>query len=93
MHYDGDPPIAIGTAALLAGDGVAGTANLLPFTFMPDTLIASAATTFRKDCENIPWVNIGCDRQDDTGIDTHLQAFMYQAKEHAASHGRNVPVA
>ena len=85
-HYDGDPPIAVGTAVMLAERGVSGIANLLPFTCMPGTLIASVAGNFRADHDNIPWVNIAYDGQEDTGIETRLQAFMHQAREYAQVH-------
>ena len=85
--YDGDPPIAMGTAASLAKKRVSGIANILPFTCMPGTLICSLSNTFREDHENIPWVDIAYDGQDDIGIDTRLQAFMHQAQEFAKAKG------
>jgi predicted CoA-substrate-specific enzyme activase len=33
--YDGDPALALGTAAALADSGIAGVVNILPFTCMP----------------------------------------------------------
>ena len=86
-HYDGDPPIAIGSAARLAENGISGVVNLLPFTCMPGTLITSISTSFRRDHGNIPWVNIAYDGQDDTGIETRLQAFMHQAREYSQTQG------
>jgi hypothetical protein len=50
---------------------------------MPGTLICSLSNSFRQDHENIPWVDIAYDGQDDIGIDTRLQAFMHQAQEFA----------
>jgi len=50
---------------------------------MPGTLISSVTPKFRKDHNNIPWENIAYDGQDDTGIETRLQAFMHQAKGYA----------
>ena len=85
-HYDGDPPMALGAAAKLAAHGASGVANLLPFTCMPGTLIASVSSTFRRDYDNIPWVNVAFDGQDDSGIETRLQAFMHQAREYATKH-------
>lgn len=80
--YDGDPAIAIGTAAVLAKKDISGVVAILPFTCMPGTLIASVSQLFRKDYKNIPWENIAYDGQEDTSIDTRLQAFMHQAKEY-----------
>jgi predicted CoA-substrate-specific enzyme activase len=78
--YDGDPVIALGTAAALAKKGVSGICNVLPFTCMPGTLICSVSDMFRKDHNNIPWVDYAYDGQDDASLETRLQAFMYQVK-------------
>jgi predicted nucleotide-binding protein (sugar kinase/HSP70/actin superfamily) len=79
--YDGDPVIAIGTAAALAGKGVSGICNILPFTCMPGTLICSVSDVFRKDHGNIPWMDYAYDGQEDASLETRLQAFFYQVKE------------
>ncbi|NMC37798.1 MAG: hypothetical protein GYA41_05695, partial [Bacteroidales bacterium] len=83
--YDGDPPIAIGSSVALASRGVSGIAAILPFTCMPGTLIASVSDSFRKDHNNIPFINIAYDGQDSVSLDTRLQAFAFQVKEYAAS--------
>ncbi len=81
--YDGDPPLAIGTASILSDQFVSGIVNILPFTCMPGTLNSAVSNVFRKDYDGIPWENFAYDGQDDTNIDTRLQAFMYQAREFA----------
>lgn len=80
--YDGDPVLAIGTASALSKRNVAGICNVLPFTCMPGTLICSIADVFRKDHNNIPWVDYAYDGQEDASSETKLQAFMYQVKEY-----------
>ena len=55
----------------------------MPFTCMPGTLVSSLTNDFRKDHNNIPWETIAYDGQEDTSIDTRLQAFMHQVKEYA----------
>ncbi len=80
--YDGDPVMAIGSASAHTKKGVSGICNVLPFTCMPGTLICSISGAFRKDHNNIPWVDHAYDGQDDASIDTRLQAFMYQVKEY-----------
>ncbi|MCJ7447069.1 MAG: acyl-CoA dehydratase activase [Bacteroidales bacterium] len=82
-YYDGDPPIAIGTSVALYDRGVSGLAAILPFTCMPGTLVASVSDTYRKDHENIPFINIAYDGQDSVSLDTRLQAFVFQVKEYA----------
>jgi predicted nucleotide-binding protein (sugar kinase/HSP70/actin superfamily) len=80
-YYDGDPAIAMGTAVGLSKKGIAGIAAILPFTCMPGTLIASVSDSFRKDHNNIPFINIAYDGQDSVSLDTRLQAFVFQVKE------------
>ena len=81
--YDGDPPIAMGTSVALAKRGVSGMAAILPFTCMPGTLVASVSDSFRKDHNNIPFINIAYDGQDTVSLDTRLQAFVFQVREYA----------
>ncbi len=83
--YDGDPPIAIGSSVALAGRGVSGFAAILPFTCMPGTLVSSVSDSFRKDFNNIPFINIAYDGQYTVSLDTRLQAFAFQVKEYAAA--------
>ena len=89
--YDGDPALAIGTAANLAQRGVSGIANILPFTCMPGTLICSVSSSFKKDYNNIPWVDYAYDGQDDPSNRTRLQAFMHQVYEYAKMYGYDKP--
>jgi predicted nucleotide-binding protein (sugar kinase/HSP70/actin superfamily) len=84
-YYDGDPPIAMGTSVALYDRGVSGLAAILPFTCMPGTLVASVSDSYRKDHENIPFINIAYDGQDSVSLDTRLQAFVFQVKEYTRS--------
>ena len=81
--YDGDPAVAIGTSAYLAAHGVSGIAAILPFTCMPGTLVAAVSDSFRKDHDNIPWINVAFDGQDSVSLETRLQAFVFQVMEYA----------
>jgi predicted CoA-substrate-specific enzyme activase len=91
QFYDGDPPIAIGSSVALTKRGVSGMAAILPFTCMPGTLVASVSDSFRKDHNNIPYINIAYDGQDSVSLDTRLQAFVFQVKEYAIA-AEHVPV-
>jgi len=91
QFYDGDPPIAMGTSVALSKRGVSGMAAILPFTCAPGTLIAAVSDSFRKDNNNIPFINIAYDGQDTVSLDTRLQAFVFQVKEYAEA-TKNVPV-
>ena len=49
---------------------------------MPGTIVASVSGDFRKDHNNLPWLNFAYDGQDSATVETHMQAFMHQAKEY-----------
>jgi predicted CoA-substrate-specific enzyme activase len=85
--YDGQPALVLGSSAGQVAQGISGIVNILPFTCMPETFTTAVTPNFRKDFDNIPWVNIAYDGQEDTSIDTKLQAFMHQAREYAHRHG------
>ena len=63
--------------------GISGIGAILPFTCMPGTLIASVSDSFRKDHNNIPFINIAYDGQDSVSLETRLQAFVFQVKEYS----------
>ncbi len=85
--YDGQPALVLGSSAGQVSTGISGIVNILPFTCMPETLTAAVTPVFRKDFNNIPWLNIAYDGQEDTSILTKLQAFMHQATEYAQRNG------
>jgi predicted CoA-substrate-specific enzyme activase len=89
--YVGDPPLALGAAAGLARTGISGVAAILPFTCLPGTIVASLSAAFRKDHDDLPWVDIAYDGQEDTGIATRLQAFVHQAQEYCRRKGYDRP--
>jgi len=91
-HYDGDPALNLGTSAILVDRGISGIANILPFTCMPGTLVASVSDQLKKDKGNIPYVNIAYDGQEDASIELRLQAFMHQATQYAEEKGLTNPI-
>lgn len=91
-HYDGDPALNLGTSVALFKTGISGIANILPFTCMPGTVVTAVSDQFKRDHDNIPYVSIAYDGQEDTAIDMRLQAFMHQAREFAAEKGYNKAV-
>lgn len=90
-HYDGDPALNLGSSVRLVDTNISGIVNLLPFTCMPGTVIASVGHKFKQDHGNIPYESIAYDGQDDAAIELRLQAFMHQAKEYAKLKGYNKP--
>ncbi|MFC2124088.1 acyl-CoA dehydratase activase [Bacteroidota bacterium] len=90
-HYDGDPALNLGSSTRLAQENISGIANILPFTCMPGTVVAAVSHKFKKDHNELPYVSIAYDGQEDASIDLRLQAFMHQAKEYSVRHGHNKP--
>ncbi len=87
QDYDGDPPLALGTAAILSKKCISGVVNILPFTCMPGTLSSSVSDVFRRKNDGIPWENFAFDGQVDTALETRFQAFMHQVNEYAERKG------
>lgn len=90
-HYDGDPALNLGSSKRLAEEKVSGIANILPFTCMPGTVVSSVAHKFKKDHNELPYLSIAYDGQEDTSINLRIQAFMHQAKDYAARQGYDQP--
>ncbi|MBN1118307.1 MAG: hypothetical protein JXA77_13945 [Bacteroidales bacterium] len=80
--YDGDPPLALGSAVLLAERKIAGVVNILPFTCMPGTINCTVSHNLRKKHGGIPWENFAYDGHENIGVDTRFEAFMHQVKEY-----------
>jgi len=80
--YDGDPPLAIGTAVLLAEKHISGVVNILPFTCMPGTINCTVSSNLRKNHNGLPWENFAYDGHGNIGVDTRFEAFMYQVQEY-----------
>jgi predicted nucleotide-binding protein (sugar kinase/HSP70/actin superfamily) len=89
--YDGDPAMALGSASALADTGISGVAAIQPFSCLPGTIVSSLSGSFRRDHDDMPWINVDFDGQEDTSIETRLQAFMHQANEYARSHDLCAP--
>ncbi|MBN1183692.1 MAG: hypothetical protein JXB49_15480, partial [Bacteroidales bacterium] len=83
--YDGEPALVLGAAKLLSERKISGIVNVIPFTCMPGTITTSVSQNFRKDHNGIPWENYAYDGQENVGIDTRFEAFMYQVKKYAES--------
>jgi predicted nucleotide-binding protein (sugar kinase/HSP70/actin superfamily) len=88
-HYDGDPALNLGSSVQLVQKHISGIVNILPFTCMPGTVVASVSHKFKKDNNELPYVSIAYDGQEDSSIDLRLQAFLHQAKEYSARFGHN----
>ena len=82
-HYVSETAIIMGSNVGQVPARISGIANILPSTCMPGTLIIAISRFFRSDYATILCVNVAYDGQEDTRMDTRLEAFMYQTKEYA----------
>jgi len=81
--YDGDPPLSLGSTSILSNGYISGVVNILPFTCMPGTLNTAVSDQFKRDHDHLPWENFAYDGQEDSSIESRLQAFMHQAREYS----------
>ncbi len=81
--YDGEPALVLGAAKLLYEKNISGIVNIIPFTCMPGTITCSVSQNFRKDHNGIPWENYAYDGQENVGMETRFEAFMFQVKKFA----------
>jgi predicted nucleotide-binding protein (sugar kinase/HSP70/actin superfamily) len=84
MHpsFGGEAILSIGKAIDYIKRGASGIINTMPFTCMPGLVVTAISKKFREDFNNIPWLNIAYDGQEENTAMTRLEAFMYQAKEY-----------
>ena len=91
MHHSfgGEAILSIGKSIDYVNQGASGIANVMPFSCLPGTIVTAISKKVKEDFNNVPWINIAYDgQQDEVGVLTYLEAFMYQAKNYMNSNGR-----
>ncbi|OGL49172.1 MAG: hypothetical protein A3C43_09075 [Candidatus Schekmanbacteria bacterium RIFCSPHIGHO2_02_FULL_38_11] len=78
--FDGEAVLSIGKSIDFIKNGMKGIINIIPFTCLPGTIVTAVSKKLSGDYGNIPWLNIAYDGVNDTGSETRLEAFMYQAR-------------
>ena len=76
--------LSLGKAVDLAGKGLSGVLNVMPFGCMPGIVVAGMAPRYRAGLDNIPWLDLSFEAQRETNITTRLEAFMHQARQYQA---------
>jgi predicted CoA-substrate-specific enzyme activase len=79
--FEGEAILTVGKAIDFIDKGVSGIINAMPFTCMPGT-VSSAIMRLIQKKYNVPVLNIAFDGQGLSNINTRIEAFMYQVKEH-----------
>jgi predicted CoA-substrate-specific enzyme activase len=86
--FEGEAILSLGKAKDYWFKGACGIINIMPFTCMPGTIVNSLLKRFREDHQNIPFLNLSYDGQEQTNTRTRLEAFMYQVQQVKASKER-----
>ena len=80
-----------GEAVLSAGkmvefhrQGCHGVVNVMPFGCMPSTIVSGITRKLSRDLGNMPILSVSYDGQQDPTLQTRLEAFLHQAREHQA---------
>jgi predicted CoA-substrate-specific enzyme activase len=79
--FEGEAILSLGKAKDYWNKGACGLINIMPFTCMPGTIVNALLKRFREDHQNIPFLNLSYDGQEQTNTRTRLEAFMYQVRQ------------
>jgi predicted CoA-substrate-specific enzyme activase len=79
--FEGEAILSIGKSRDFVRKGACGLVNIMPFTCMPGTVVNSLFKRFREEHDNIPFLNLAYDGQEQTHTRTRLEAFMYQVRQ------------
>ncbi len=79
--FEGEAILSIGKSRDFIQKGVSGLVNIMPFTCMPGTVVNSLFNRFREEHDNIPFLALAYDGQEQTHTLTRLEAFMYQVRQ------------
>jgi predicted nucleotide-binding protein (sugar kinase/HSP70/actin superfamily) len=79
--FEGEAILSMGKSRDFVRKGACGLVNIMPFTCMPGTVVNSLFKLFRERHNNIPFLNLAYDGQEQTHTRTRLEAFMYQVRQ------------
>lgn len=68
-----------------ARNGVSGVVNVMPFSCMPGIVVSGMSARVRRECGQLPWLDVNYDGQRITNIRTRLEAFVHQVTQFARS--------
>ncbi|MBW1917551.1 MAG: CoA activase [Deltaproteobacteria bacterium] len=84
--FEGEAILSIGKSKDFIRKGASGLVNIMPFTCMPGTVVNALFKRFREEHDNIPFINLVYDGQEQTNTRTRLEAFMYQVRQFQKYH-------
>ena len=80
--FEGEAIMTVGKAVDFAEKDLSGIVSVMPFTCMPGTISHAILKKVRRDFNNIPFLNMVYDGDEQATTQTRLEAFMYQAHEY-----------
>jgi len=86
--FEGEAILSIGKTIEYHHNGFGGVINVMPFTCMPSTVVATQTMRVSADCANMPILNLSFDGQEDATLTTRLEAFV----EQVAARQKGVPL-
>ncbi|MFP4056010.1 MAG: acyl-CoA dehydratase activase [Candidatus Brocadiia bacterium] len=79
----GEAVLSMGRAVEYAHRGFDGLVNVIPFNCMPGTIVEALLERYREFHPQMPILKMAYDGLTQVGEDTRIEAFMYQARQHA----------
>jgi len=79
--FGGEAICSMGKARDFAKRRLDGIVNVIPFNCMPGLAVSMLSHAFRRDHDNIPFLNLDYDGFVDAGRDAKIASFMSQVKE------------
>jgi len=83
--FGGEPICSMGKARDFWRRRLDGIVNVIPFNCMPGNAVVMLSHAFRRDHENIPFLNLDYDGFVDAGRNAKIESFMTQVKERRAA--------
>jgi len=83
--FGGEPICSLGKARDFWKRRLDGIVNVIPFNCMPGNAVSMLSHAFRRDHDNIPFLNLDYDGFVDASRDAKLASFMSQVKERRAA--------
>ena len=79
--YEGEAVLSVGKSQDMIRRGVSGIINVMPFTCMPGTIVNALMKRFRENNDDLPFLPMVMDGQEQSGSRIRLEAFMHQVAE------------
>jgi len=84
----GEAVLSMGRAVEYARHGFDGVVNVIPFNCMPGTIVEALLERYRFFHPDMPILKMAYDGFNHVGEDTRVEAFVYQAQQHAEQTAR-----